>query len=110
VPLGFGTPQTKDALKSGEVQLGQVGTSDGSLKKNNLVVLEDDKDWQNAENLVPVVNSEFLKKNPEVADVLNKLSGVLTTEDLMDLNAEVDVQRKLPEDVARSYLEEKGLL
>ena len=109
-PLGFGSPQTKDALESGEVQLGQVGTSDGSLEDLGLVVLEDDKDLQNAENLVPVVNSAFLDKNPEVADVLNQLSDVLTTEDLMSLNARVDVERLLPEDVAADYLAEKGLI
>jgi osmoprotectant transport system substrate-binding protein len=109
-PLGFGSPQTKDALKSGEVQVGQVGTSDGSLEQLGLVVLEDDKNWQNAENLVPVVNSDFLDANPDVADVLNKLSGVLTTDDLMSLNAQVDVERLLPEDVAADYLTEKGLI
>lgn len=109
-PLGFGTPQTKDALESGEVDLGQVGTSDGSLEQLGLVVLEDDKDLQNAENLTPVVNTEFLEANPEVEDVLNELSGVLTTEDLMSLNAKVDVERALPEDVAKDYLREKGLI
>lgn len=109
-PLGFGTPQTKDALKSDEVQVGQVGTSDGSLQQLGLVVLEDDQNWQNAENLVPVVNTDFLDANPEVADVLNKLSDVLTTDDLMSLNAKVDVERQLPEDVAADYLKEKGLV
>lgn len=109
-PLGFGTTQTKDALTSGEVNLGQVGTSDGSAEQLGLVVLEDDKNLQNAENLVPVVNTEFLEANPEVADVLNALSDVLTTEDLMSLNAKVDAERQLPEDVATEYLEEKGLL
>jgi osmoprotectant transport system substrate-binding protein len=109
-PLGFGTPQTKEALKSGEIQLGQVGTSDGSLEQNSLVVLEDDKDWQNAENLVPVVNTQFLEENPEVEEVLGSLSDVLTTEDLKSLNAQVDVERQLPEDVATSFLEEKGLI
>jgi osmoprotectant transport system substrate-binding protein len=109
-PLGFGTVQTKEALKKGEVDLGQVGTSDGSLAKLGLTVLEDDKNWQNAENLVPVVNTAWYQKHKDVADVLNKLSDVLTTEDLKNLNAQVDVQRKLPEDVARQYLQEKGLL
>jgi osmoprotectant transport system substrate-binding protein len=109
-PLGFGTAQTKDALTSGEVQLGQVGTSDGQIEQLKLVVLEDDKDWQNAENLVPVVNSEFLADNPDVADVLNGLSEVLTTEDLMRLNAEVDAERRLAADVAREYLQNEGLL
>ena len=109
-PLGFGTVQTKDALKSGEVQLGQVGTSDGSLESLGLVVLDDDKQLQNAENLTPVVNTKFLEANPEIEDVLNELSGVLTTDDLMSLNARVDVDRELPEDVAAEYLEEKGLV
>lgn len=109
-PLGFGTVQTKEALKSGEVDLGQVGTSDGSLEQLGLVVLEDDQNWQNAENLTPVVNTEFLEDNPEIEDALNKLSDVLTTEDLMSLNQQVDVDRQLPEDVATKYLEDKGLL
>ena len=87
-PLGFGSPDTKNALTKGEVQLGQVGTTDGSLDQAGLVVLEDDKNWQNAENLVPVVNSAWLKKNPKAEDALNKLSGVLTTEDLTTLNAQ----------------------
>jgi osmoprotectant transport system substrate-binding protein len=109
-PLGFGTVQTKDALKKGEVDLGQVGTSDGSLDKLGLVVLEDDKQLQNAENLVPVVNSAFLAKHKDVADALNKLSDVLTTDDLKALNAKVDVERQLPKDVAKQYLQDKGLL
>ncbi len=33
-PLGFGSPDTKNALSDGEVQLGQVGTTDGSLEQN----------------------------------------------------------------------------
>lgn len=109
-PLGFGSTQTKDAVTSGEVEVGQVGTSDGSLQNLGLVVLEDDKDWQNAENLVPVVNTEFLDANPDVADALNKLSDTLTTEDLMTLNAKVDSERMLPEDVASDYLTQKGLV
>jgi osmoprotectant transport system substrate-binding protein len=35
---------------------------------------------------------------------------VLTTEDLAALNAAVDAERQLPEDVARQYLEDNGLL
>lgn len=109
-PLGFGSPQTKDALTSGEVQLGQVGTSDGQIEQLGLVVLEDDKNWQNAENLVPVVSTDFLEENPEVESILNGLSDVLTTEDLMGLNAAVDAERQLAADVAEEYLTEKGLI
>jgi osmoprotectant transport system substrate-binding protein len=109
-PLGFGSADTKKALADGEVQLGQVGTTDGSLEQLGLVVLEDDKDWQNAENLVPVVNSAWLEKNPKARDALDKLSDVLTTEDLTTLNAKVDGERQEASQVAEDYLKEKGLL
>jgi osmoprotectant transport system substrate-binding protein len=109
-PLGFGTQDTKNALVNGEVQLGQVSTTDGSLDRAGLVVLQDDKDWQNAENLVPVVNSAWLKKNPKAADALDQLSGVLTTADLTSLNAQVDGQRLEAGQVAEDYLKEKGLI
>ncbi len=109
-PLGFDSPDTKNALKKGEVQLGQVATSDGSLDGLGLVILEDDKNWQNAENLVPVVNTKWLKGNQKAADALNKLSGVLTTEDLTALNAKVDGERQEASKVAEDYLKEKGLI
>ena len=109
-PLGFGSADTKNALAEGEVQVGQVGTTDGSLDSMGLVVLEDDKNWQNAENLVPVVNSAWLKDNPKAEDALNKLSDVLTTEDLTMLNAKVDGERLEASQVAEDYLKEKGLI
>jgi osmoprotectant transport system substrate-binding protein len=109
-PLGFGTTGTKDALKKGEVTLGQVGTSDATLDSLGLVLLEDDKQLQNAENLVPMVNSEFIDAHPDVADILNEMSAGLTTDDLATMIGKVDLERQLPEDVAREYLDSKGLL
>lgn len=108
-PLGFGSPQTKDAIKKGEVDLGEVGTTDATLGTFGLVILKDDKGWQNAENLVPVVNSTWLKKNAKAATALNKLSATLTTQDLATLIGQVDTDRKLPADVAATYLKDKGL-
>lgn len=109
-PLGFGSQDTKNALVKGEVQLGQVGTTDGSLEAAGLVVLEDDRNWQNAENLVPVVNTAWLQKNPKAANALDQLSAVLTTADLTALNARVDGQRLEVAEVAEDYLKEKGLI
>lgn len=109
-PLGFGTAGTKDALESGEVDLGQVGTSDATLDQLGLVLLEDDRELQNAENLVPMANSEFLEQNPEVAEILNEMSAGLTTEDLATMIGKVDLEREQPEDVAADYLGERGLL
>jgi osmoprotectant transport system substrate-binding protein len=110
LPLGFGSVQNKQAVVQGEAQLGLSGTTDGTLADLGLVVLEDDQSLQNADNLLPVVNTDGPAGSDEVAEVLNALSAQLTTEDLAELNRRVDEDRAQPADVARSYLEEAGLL
>lgn len=109
-PLGFDSAATKDAAKKGEVQLAQVATTDATLENLGLVILTDDKNWQNAENLVPVVNTKWIDKNPKAKKALDKLSETLTTEDLMKLNAKVDQDREQASQVAEDYLKEKGLI
>jgi osmoprotectant transport system substrate-binding protein len=108
-PLGFGSPQTKKAVTDGKAQLGLVGTTDGTLDQLGLVLLEDDKKLQLADNLVPVANAASADK-PEVSGALNPLSAVLTTEDLAAMNLKVDGERQKPEDVAKEYLTSKRLL
>ncbi|MDI6909484.1 ABC transporter substrate-binding protein [Nocardioides sp.] len=110
VPLDFASAQVKDAVKNGEVQLGETGTTDGTLQDLGLVLLEDDKGIQPAQNLTPAVNSDFLAENPDLEDTFNQLSDALTTEDLAAMNVQVDLERKKPADVAQQFLEDKGLL
>jgi osmoprotectant transport system substrate-binding protein len=110
VPLDFGSSQVKDAVANGEVTLGETGTTDASLEALGLVLLEDDKGIQPAQNLTPAVNSDFLADNADLEDVFNELSQTLTTEDLADMNMQVDLERKKPEDVAQAFLQDKGLL
>lgn len=110
VPLGFGSPQVKDAVLNGEVQLGETGTTDGTLGDMGLTLLEDDKGIQPAQNLTPAVNADFLADNPDLEDLFNELSDALTTEDLAEMNVKVDLERQKPADVAQEFLEGKGLL
>jgi osmoprotectant transport system substrate-binding protein len=110
LPLGFGSVQNKQAVVQGQAQLGLSGTTDGTLGALGLVVLEDDKSLQNADNLLPVVNAEGPAGSDEVAAVLNALSEALTTADLAELNRRVDDDREQAADVARDYLVEKGLI
>lgn len=110
LPLGYGDPATKSAVESGEAQLGQSGTSDGTLAEAGFVLLEDDMAIQPAQNLVPAANTEFIEENPDVADLLDEISATLTTEDLAAMSVQIDVERQRPEDVAVAYLEEQGLL
>lgn len=110
LPLGFDTTQTKDSVTSGESQLGEVATTDGALEQENLVLLQDDKGIQPAQNLIPAVNSTFIKAHPDVATVLNKLSATLTTADLASMDLKVGVNREKPDAVAKEYLDSKNLL
>ncbi len=108
--LGYASDQTYQSVISGESQLGETSTTDGTLESQGLVVLEDDKQIQPAQNLVPAVSSDFLADNPEVADILNPLMAALTTENLTEMNGKMAVDRAKPEDVANEFLESEGLL
>ncbi|MFD7899863.1 ABC transporter substrate-binding protein [Streptomyces sp. NPDC059743] len=108
-PKGVGTPQSKQAVKDGVDQVVLSSTTDGTLDSFGLVVLEDDKKLQNADNVLPVVNAKDAGSQ-EIADVLSKLTAALTTDDLAQLNLKVDAERAKPEDVAKEYLESKGLV
>ncbi|WP_432123957.1 ABC transporter substrate-binding protein [Streptomyces sp. C10-9-1] len=108
-PKGVGTPQAKQAVKDGEDQLVLTTTTDATLESFGLVLLEDDKALQNADNVLPVVNAKDAG-DQEIADVLGRLTAALTTEDLARLNRAVDAERAKPEDAARDYLVEKGLI
>lgn len=109
LPLGFGSAQVKEAVKSGKADLGLTGTTDATLADLGLVIIEDDKHLQLADNLVPVVGKTF-KDDADVAAALNALAGKLTTEDLANLNKKVDGERLKAADVAKEYLMSKGLL
>ena len=109
-PTGFGSQATKDDLVKGVTQIGSVGTTDATLESLGLVILEDDKQLQNAENLVPIVNSKWLQDNEKAKTALDKLSAVLTTEDLTAMIGKVDLDREKAADVAKAYLKDKGLI
>ncbi|MEV6727837.1 MULTISPECIES: ABC transporter substrate-binding protein [unclassified Streptomyces] len=107
-PKGVGTPQGKQAVKDGVDQLALTTTTDATLDSFGLVLLEDDKKLQNADNVLPVVNAKDAG-SPEIAAVLDKLTKALTTADLVELNKQVDAQREKPADAAKAYLKAKGL-
>jgi osmoprotectant transport system substrate-binding protein len=110
LPLGYGSPQAIDSVQDGESQLVEVATTQSNVAAEGLVILEDDKNIQPAQNLIPAVSSEFLADNPDAADALNKLADTLTTEDLTELNTQVDLERADPAEVAQQYLEDNDLL
>ena len=110
LPLGYASADTYKSVLDGESQLGETSTTDGTLASQGLVVLDDDKHIQPAQNLVPAVSTAFLQAHPDIAGILNPLMAALTTSELTDLNSQISVDRKKPEDVAQQFLQDKGLL
>ncbi|MGW1228768.1 ABC transporter substrate-binding protein [Streptomyces sp. NPDC001478] len=108
-PKGVGTPQSKQAVKDGKDQLVLTTTTDAVLDSYDLIFLEDDKKLQNADNVLPVVNAKDAGAQ-DIADALGRLTDVLTTGDLAELNRKVDAERAKPADVAAEYLRSKSLI
>jgi osmoprotectant transport system substrate-binding protein len=76
---------------------------------DQLVVLEDDKHLQNADNVIPAVHAQTAESQPAVLAALNAVSAALTTEDLVNMNAAVDLERQSAEDVAAAWVEQSGV-
>ncbi|MDT3397745.1 ABC transporter substrate-binding protein [Streptomyces sp. B1866] len=108
-PLEVGSVQAKQAVKDGRDQLVLTTTTDATVDQFGLVILEDDKNLQNADNVLPVVHAKSAGEQ-KIADALNKLNRVLTTADLTELNKKVDAERRKASDVAGDYLKGKGLI
>ena len=108
-PKGVGTVQAKRAVQSGRDQMVLTTTTDATLDEFGLVLLADDRHLQNADYVVPVLN-RARAGTARVSEALDALAPVLTTQDLASMNRQVDSWRRLPEDVARDYLQDKGLL
>ena len=98
------------AMKDKKIDVMVIFTTDGQLAVSDVIVLEDDKKMYPSYRAGTVVRSEILSEYPELKPVLEKLNNILDDKTMADLNYQVESEGKKPEDVAREYLQEKGLL
>jgi osmoprotectant transport system substrate-binding protein len=109
--LDTGGPLTVAALQGGQIDVGELFTSDAAIAANSLVLLADDKGLQLADNLVPVVRTAIASQAPaDFATTVNGVSAKLTTAELTGLNRQVGVDKKDPKDVAGPWLKAQGLV
>ncbi len=97
-------PLTRAALKNNDIQVGLVFSSDADLTSLGLVVLQDDKHLENADNVVPIIRTPVA--TAEVKKVLNAVSAGLTTADLVNMNSQVELQHMDPDVVTKAYLQQ----
>jgi osmoprotectant transport system substrate-binding protein len=106
VSLDAGGTLTMTALTNGQIQAGDLFSTDPGLRDNHLVALEDDKNLFAAENVVPLIKSA--KQNDKIKKTLDAVSAKLTTDDLISMNAEAAKGTNLS-DIAKKWLADAGI-
>lgn len=109
--LDTGGPVTVEALKSGEIDVGILFTTNPAIPANDLVTLEDDEGLQPHENIVPVVRTVVVDVfGQDFVDVVDSVSEKLTTDALRDLNERVELFGATPEGAATAWLKLERLI
>ncbi|MCA9859219.1 MAG: hypothetical protein KC438_05820 [Thermomicrobiales bacterium] len=99
------------ALVDGDANVVLAFSTDAEIGFNDLVVLEDDLALWPPYHVAPVVRRSVLDANPGIADALNAVAPLITTEIQIGLNGQVVGPDEMsPEDVARAFLQEQGLI
>ena len=104
------TGLTYDAIDRDQVDVAMVFGTDAKLRKFDLLVLEDDKNFFPIYNVSIVVNKDVLDKYPEIEEILLPITQLINTDTMINLNYEVDGKGKPARMVAEEFLKEKGLI
>jgi osmoprotectant transport system substrate-binding protein len=109
---GGNTTLTEQAAASGQenVNAAMAYGTDGQLAALGLKVLTDTRNIQPVYAPAPIIRSEVLEKNPEIATMLEPVFKSLQLETLQLLNSRIAVEGQSPREVASAYLKEKGVL
>ena len=98
------------AMEAGDIDVTNGNTTDAQLGRDDVVVLEDDKNLQVNYLCSTVVRNEALEQFPGLKEAIEKLDGCLTDKEMAGLNYAVEVEGKNEADVAREYLVSKGII
>lgn len=108
VPMDFGLIYT--AIASKEVDAINCYSTDGQLVAQDLLVLEDDKKFNPPYYGILVLRNDVVEKYPDVKAIADSLKGLITTEQMQELNRQVSVDELEPSVVAANFIKERGLL
>jgi osmoprotectant transport system permease protein len=96
------------ALASNKVDLIAGNSTEGRIAALDLVQLEDDRHYFPPYEAVYFAREETLTRLPQLKEVLAKLTGAISTEEMRHLNYEVDGNKKGQAEVVRTWLKSKG--
>ena len=99
------------ALDAETIQAGDLNTTDAQLASGDYRLLADPRDVFGWGNVVPVVSTQALAaEGPVFASTINRVSELLTTPVMRQLNQDVDVSQQDPAAVATQFLETHGVI
>jgi osmoprotectant transport system substrate-binding protein len=101
---------TFESISRGQIDVAMVYSTDGKLKKFDLLILEDDKNFFPIYNLCFVSREDVISRYPEIPKILKPISGLLENETMQKLNYQVEVVGKPSKLVADQFLRERGLI
>ena len=101
---------TYTSLNEGLVDVSVSYTTDGRIPAFNLRLLEDDKSFFPPYDSAILVRNDVLEKHEGLEEVLNKLAGQISQEEMAKMNSLVDIEKQDPQKVAKEWLTEKGLI
>lgn len=96
-------------LKDGKITVADFFTTDSAIADNGFVKLSDPQTLILPQNVVPLVRAD-VTKNTKAVDAMNAVGADLTTDDLTAMIKKVDVDHQNPDDVAKQWLQSKGLV
>lgn len=99
-----------EALSQDSIDLAAGDSTDGRIALFDLVVLEDDRRYFPPYQAVPLVSSRAMEKYPSLRSALETLSGQVDAATMRRLNAEVDLKKRDPREVAREFLRSRKLI
>jgi len=99
-----------DKLIDGEVDVGEVYTTDGQIADYGMVVLEDDLAFFPVYEAAPIARTDTLAEHPPLGAAIEALAGKIDAATMRALNSSVDIDGRPAETVARAALVEMGLV
>ena len=98
------------AIDQEQIDVMVIFTTDGQLSASDVVVLEDDLAFYPSYMCGNVIRREVLEDHPELKGVFEKVTGIISDSEMAQKNYEVENEGREPRDVARDFLESRGLL
>ncbi len=99
-----------DKLIDGEVDVGEVYTTDGQIADYGMVVLDDDLGFFPVYEAAPLARTDVLAENPSLRAAIEALAGRIDAATMRALNSSVEIDGRPAEVVARAALVEMGLV